>query len=85
MFQTVVLAMSCSTIWTRSWSAEATGTSVMLTTVTWFVRSRAAGERVMASLEAFLCKRLRLKVNREKSAVARPWDRKFVGYSFTSN
>jgi RNA-directed DNA polymerase len=50
-----------------------------------FVRSQAAGERVMTSLEAFLCKRLRLKVNREKSAVARPWERKFLGYSFTSN
>jgi len=50
-----------------------------------FVKSRAAGKRVMASLEAFLCKRLRLKVNREKSAVARPWARKFLGYSFTSN
>lgn len=50
-----------------------------------FVKSRAAGERVMTSLEAFLCKRLRLKVNREKSAVARPWERKFLGYSFTSN
>jgi RNA-directed DNA polymerase len=38
-----------------------------------YVRSKAAGERVMASLEGFLTKRLRLKVNREKSAVARPW------------
>jgi RNA-directed DNA polymerase len=48
-----------------------------------YVRSKAAGERVMASLEGFLTKRLRLKVNREKSAVARPWDRTFLGYSFT--
>lgn len=48
-----------------------------------YVRSRAAGERVMASLEGFLTKRLRLKVNREKSAVARPWDCTFLGYSFT--
>ena len=37
----------------------------------------------MASLEGFLTKRLRLKVNRDKSAVARPWDRTFLGYSFT--
>ena len=37
-----------------------------------YVQSKAAGERVMASLEGFLTKRLRLKVNREKSAVARP-------------
>jgi RNA-directed DNA polymerase len=37
-----------------------------------YVKSRAAGERVMASLEGFLEKRLRLKVNREKSAVVGP-------------
>jgi RNA-directed DNA polymerase len=48
-----------------------------------YVRSEAAGQRVMASLEAFLRKRLRLKVNRSKSAVARPWKRKLLGYSFT--
>jgi len=46
-----------------------------------YVRSQAAGERVMASLEAFLRGRLRLKVNREKSAVAPPWERKFLGYT----
>jgi RNA-directed DNA polymerase len=49
------------------------------------LRSKAAGERVMASLERFLVKRLRLKVNRDKSAVARPWQRKFLGYSVTSH
>jgi len=48
-----------------------------------YVRSRAAGERVMASLERFLEERLRLQINREKSAVARPWSRKFLGYSVT--
>jgi RNA-directed DNA polymerase len=48
-----------------------------------YVQSEAAGERVMASLERFLTKRLRLKINREKSAVARPWNRKFLGYSVT--
>jgi RNA-directed DNA polymerase len=48
-----------------------------------YVRSKAAGERVMASLERFLEKRLRLRVNRDKSAVARPWKRKFLGYSVT--
>lgn len=48
-----------------------------------YVRSRAAGERVMASLERFLEKRLRLQVNRSKSAVDRPWRRTFLGYSFT--
>jgi RNA-directed DNA polymerase len=48
-----------------------------------YVRSQAAGARVMESLESFLAKRLRLKINREKSAVARPWERKFLGYTFT--
>jgi RNA-directed DNA polymerase len=48
-----------------------------------YVKSKAAGERVMASLENFLLRRLRLKVNRSKSAVARPWERKFLGYSVT--
>ncbi len=47
------------------------------------VKSKAAGERVMASLERFLARRLKLRVNREKSAVARPWQRKFLGYSLT--
>jgi len=51
--------------------------------VTVYVKSEAAGNRVMASLEKFLAKRLRLKVNSEKSAVARPWERTFLGYSFT--
>src|SRR4029077_7680290 len=46
-----------------------------------YVQSKAAGERVMASLEHFLNKRLRLKVNRDKSAVARPSERTFLGYS----
>jgi len=48
-----------------------------------YVRSEAAGERVMASLTRFLEERLRLRVNRAKSAVARPWERTFLGYSFT--
>ncbi len=48
-----------------------------------YVQSRSAGERVLKSLTIFLERRLRLKVNAEKSAVARPWDRKFLGYSFT--
>jgi RNA-directed DNA polymerase len=37
------------------------------------------------AVEQFLAKRLRLKINREKSAVARPWNRKFLGYSVTSH
>ncbi|MFQ5696441.1 MAG: group II intron reverse transcriptase/maturase, partial [Terriglobia bacterium] len=48
-----------------------------------YVRSKAAGERVRTSLERFLRERLRLRVNRDKSAVARPWQRKFLGYSVT--
>lgn len=48
-----------------------------------YVRSRSAGARVMKSLTKFLERRLRLKVNAEKSAVARPWERKFLGYSLT--
>lgn len=50
-----------------------------------YVRSRRAGERVLETLERFLRKRLRLVVNREKSAVDRPWKRKFLGYTFTSH
>jgi RNA-directed DNA polymerase len=48
-----------------------------------YVRSRRAGERVMASVERFLAKRLKLRVNKAKSAVARPSARKFLGFSFT--
>jgi len=50
-----------------------------------YVQSRSSGERVMKSITSFLDRRLRLKVNAEKSAVARPWERKFLGYSLTSN
>lgn len=50
-----------------------------------YVRSKRAGERVMASLERFLSKRLRLTVNHTKSAVDRPWKRKFLGYSVTQH
>jgi RNA-directed DNA polymerase len=50
-----------------------------------YVRSRRAGERVLDTLERFLRKRLRLVVNREKSAVDRPWKRKFLGYTFTTH
>jgi RNA-directed DNA polymerase len=48
-----------------------------------YVRSQRAGERVMASIEQFLAKRLKLKVNKTKSAVAKPSARKFLGFSFT--
>lgn len=48
-----------------------------------YVRSQRAGERVLASLTRFLWGRLKLKVNAAKSAVAQPWQRKFLGYSTT--
>ena len=47
------------------------------------VSSRRAGQRVLASVRGFLERRLKLKVNLEKSAVARPWERRFLGYSMT--
>ena len=49
-----------------------------------YVRSQKAGERVMTGIEKFLAKRLKLKVNKAKSAVAKPNVRKFLGFSFTS-
>jgi len=49
-----------------------------------YVRSQRAGARVMDSIERFLDNRLKLKVNRQKSAVARPQERQFLGFSFTS-
>ena len=48
-----------------------------------YVRSHAAGERVLAGVSRFLSERLKLTVNEAKSAVARPWERKFLGYSLT--
>jgi len=49
-----------------------------------YVRSQRAGERVMTSIEWFLAERLKLKVNKAKSAVAAPQVRKFLGFSFTN-
>jgi RNA-directed DNA polymerase len=49
-----------------------------------YVRSRRAGQRLMGGLIRLLEDKLKLKVNREKSAVARPWERKFLGFSFTN-
>ena len=48
-----------------------------------YVRSQRAGERVMENIARFIAARLKLKVNGEKSAVAEPWARKFLGFSFT--
>jgi RNA-directed DNA polymerase len=50
-----------------------------------YVRSRRAGERVMSSVTRLLTTKLKLRVNSEKSAVARPWERKFLGFSFTNH
>jgi RNA-directed DNA polymerase len=48
-----------------------------------YVRSERSGKRVMESITLFIHRKLKLKVNGEKSAVARPWERKFLGFSFT--
>lgn len=48
-----------------------------------YVRSRKAAARTLASVTRFVERKLRLKVNGEKSAVDRPWKRKFLGFSFT--
>jgi len=49
-----------------------------------YVRSKQAGQRVMDSITRFITYKLRLKVNESKSAVARPQERKFLGFSFTA-
>lgn len=50
-----------------------------------YVKSERAGQRVMASLRRLLTTRLRLKINENKSAVGKPYQRKFLGFSFTSH
>src|SRR6266480_1394808 len=50
-----------------------------------YVHSQAAGQRVMTNVARFLTRRLKLKVNEAKSAVARPVERKFLGFSFSKN
>src|SRR5215469_10678669 len=49
-----------------------------------YVRSKRAGQRVMESILRFITQKLKLKVNEAKSAVARPQERKFLGFSFTA-
>src|ERR1700687_2515814 len=49
-----------------------------------YVRSERAGHRVMESISRFITQKLKLKVNEAKSAVARPQERKFLGFSFTA-
>lgn len=50
-----------------------------------YVQSESAGQRVMQSIKEFLEDKIKLKINEKKSAVARPWERKFLGYSFTND
>ncbi|WP_066443011.1 group II intron reverse transcriptase/maturase [Cytobacillus gottheilii] len=50
-----------------------------------YVKSKSAGERVMKAMTHFIERYLKLEVNKDKSAVDRPWKRKFLGFSFTSN
>ena len=50
-----------------------------------FVRSKRAANRVMKSITGFIEKRMRLKVNREKSAVGRPWSSKYLGFCLTNS
>ena len=49
-----------------------------------YVSSERAGQRVMESVTQFITQKLKLKVNEAKSAVARPQERKFLGFSFTA-
>ncbi len=50
-----------------------------------YVKSDVAGERVMKSVTRYVTTKLRLKVNEDKSAVGRPWNRKFLGIRFITN
>ena len=47
------------------------------------VQSAKAGRRVLASVNRYLLEKLRLKVNEGKSAVDRPWTRRYLGFTFT--
>lgn len=49
-----------------------------------YVRSEKAGKRVMENITKFITKRLKLKVNESKSAVDKPWNRKFLGFTFSA-
>jgi RNA-directed DNA polymerase len=50
-----------------------------------YVRSEIAGKRVTESTVRYLTKKLKLKVNQQKSAVDNPWNRKFLGFTFTKD
>ena len=73
----------CWTSSTRSWRSEGHRFARYADDANIYVRSRQAGERVMASVRRVLERKLRLKVNEAKSAVDRPWNRTFLGFTFT--
>lgn len=50
-----------------------------------YVGSKRTAERVMESIGGFIEKKLKLKINKEKSAIGRPWERTLLGYSFTNH
>lgn len=50
-----------------------------------YTASERAGQRVMASISGFITQQLKLKVNAEKSAVGRPWERKFLGFRISAD
>lgn len=50
-----------------------------------YMKTHRSSERVMESLKGFIEKKLKLKINEEKSTIGRPWKRKLLGYSFTSS
>src|SRR5262245_33941273 len=66
---------------TKNWSAVDTALFAMRMTATF---TFAANQRVMKSITRFITQKLKLKVNEAKSAVARPQERKFLGFSFTA-
>ncbi len=75
--------ISCWTIWTVNWKSAGTASAVMPMTATFTLRANGQDRGSRQSITAFLGQRLQLKVNAAKSAVARPWERKFLGYSMT--
>ena len=78
------LRTSCSTNSIESWSDGDSGSCGMRTTATSTSAAERAGHRVMDGVTRFITTRLKLKVNASKSAVARPQERKFLGFSFTA-
>src|SRR5437667_6111799 len=74
----------CSVIW--CWTLERRGDRFVryADDCNIYVGSERAGQRVMESVTRFIMHRLKIRVNQAKSAVAQPWQRKFLGFSFTS-